>query len=166
MRKSLDNVNHSPAAGRGEPPRAPRDEDDVLELVHQLMHLYRARQYQVLRDGPHDVTHMESKVLGFFGRRPGATQSELAESSGRDKAQLARLIKGLRERGLLDGEPDAQDRRQVRLRLTEAGRLVIDQLRQQAQELAERAVTGMDAAEQAQLRGLLLRVHANLERRG
>jgi hypothetical protein len=36
---------------------------------------------------------MEGKVLGFFARHPGATQRDLAQHSGRDKAQLARLIK-------------------------------------------------------------------------
>jgi len=135
----------------------------VLEQVHQLMHRYRARQYQVLRDGPHDITHMESKVLGFFGRHPGGTQSELAAHSGRDKAQLARLIKGLRERGLLEGEEDAQDRRQVRLRPSPAGAKVLELLQQQAQHLGQHALAGLDASEQAQLSALLRRVHANLD---
>lgn len=135
----------------------------MLEQVHQLMHRYRARQYQVLRDGPHDITHMESKVLGFFGRHPGGTQSELAAHSGRDKAQLARLIKGLRERGLLEGEEDAQDRRQVRLRPSPAGAKVLELLQQQAQRLGQRALAGLDASEQAQLSALLRRVHANLD---
>lgn len=135
----------------------------MLEQVHQLMHRYRARQYQVLRDGPHDITHMESKVLGFFGRHPGGTQSELAAHSGRDKAQLARLIKGLRERGLLEGVEDAQDRRQVRLRPSPAGLEVLKLLQQQAQHLGQRALAGLDASEQAQLSALLRRVHANLD---
>lgn len=135
----------------------------MLEQVHQLMHRYRARQYQVLRDGPHDITHMESKVLGFFGRHPGGTQSELAAHSGRDKAQLARLIKGLRERGLLEGAEDAQDRRQVRLRPSPAGAKVLELLQQQARHLGQRALAGLDASEQAQLSALLRRVHANLD---
>ncbi len=39
--------------------------------------------------------------------------------------QLARLIKGLRDRGLLDGEADPSDRRNTRLTLTDAGQAVI-----------------------------------------
>ena len=91
MRNKVDIVNQSSSAS----------EDDVLELVHAVMHDYRSLQYRILRDGPHDITHMDAKVLGFFARRPGATQRDLVEHSGRDKAQLARLIKGLREQGLL-----------------------------------------------------------------
>lgn len=153
MHKQVDNVNHSSG----------RPDEDVLDLVHHVMHQVRSQQYLVLRDGPHDVTHMESKVLGYVGRHPGATQSDLARDSGRDKAQLARLIKGLRERGLLAGEPDAADRRNVRLQLTPAGRTVLASLRQQTRRLAVRAVAGLDAAEQAQLLALLRRVSANLD---
>lgn len=148
----MDNVNHS-----SDP------EEDVLELVHRVMHQVRSQQYQVLRDGPHDITHMESKVLGYFGRHPGATQSDLARDTGRDKAQLARLIKGLRERELLAGEADAADRRNVRMSLTPAGRAVLAGLRQQGRRLAVKAVAGMDAGEQAQLLALLQRVSANLD---
>ena len=142
--------------------RTPSD-DDVLELVHTVMHQYRSQQYRVLRDGPHDITHMDSKVLGYFGRHPGATQSDLAQHSGRDKAQLARLVKGLRERGLLDGEADPADRRNVRLSLTAEGHAVQRALQQQAKRLSTKAVNGLDVAERRQLLELLQRVSANLD---
>lgn len=138
-------------------------DDDILELVHDVMHTYRAMQYRFLRDGPHDITHMDGKVLGFISHHPGATQSELAQHSGRDKAQLARLIKGLRERGLLDGEVDDADRRNVRLSLTADGQAVQRQLRQQARRLGAKAVAGLSAAEREQLRVLLKRVKENLD---
>jgi DNA-binding MarR family transcriptional regulator len=152
MRKQIDNVNQ-----RGQNP-----DEDVLELIHQTMHQYRALQYRALRDGPHDITHMDSKVLGFFERRPGATQSDLAQHSGRDKAQLARLIKGLRDRELLAAEADEADRRQVRLRLTAAGEALQRELREQAGHLGTRAVAGLSAPERQQLLALLRRVSANL----
>lgn len=148
MRNKDDNVNQ---------------QGDVLELVHHVMHQYRSLQYQVLRDGPHDVTHMESKVMHFFGHHPGATQSELAQHSGRDKAQLARLIKGLRERGLLDGEAGEEDRRSVRLQLTHAGRAVLRALRQQTRKVHARALAGMSGDDQQRLVTLLQRVSRNLE---
>ena len=154
MRKPIDNVNQSP--------RRPA-EDSVLDLVHKVMHQYRAQQYRVLRDGPHDITHMDSKVLHYFGRHPGATQSDLAQHSGRDKAQLARLIKSLRDQGLLDGEPDANDRRNVRLSLTNAGLEVQNALRQQAQRLNDNALNGLDAAQRKQLMELLQQVSDNLD---
>lgn len=156
MRKSRDIVNQSDKPGK------PSD-DEVLELIHRVMHQYRSQQYQVLRDGPHAITHMESKVLHYYGHHPGATQNQLAQDSGRDKAQLARLIKGLREQGLLAGEADEADRRNVRLSLTADGRSVQGSLRQQARQLNAKAVAGMTAAEQQQLVALLQRVRDNLD---
>jgi DNA-binding MarR family transcriptional regulator len=152
MRTSVDNINQ----------KASKADDGVLEIVHQVMHQYRAQQFRVLRDGPHDITHMDSKVLGYFGHHPGATQSDLAQHSGRDKAQLARLIKGLRDRGLLDGEPDPADRRNTRLSLTDAGQAVRRALQQQGKRLNAAAVAGMTVAEREQLTQLLLRVSQNL----
>ncbi|MBB3196261.1 MarR family winged helix-turn-helix transcriptional regulator [Roseateles terrae] len=150
-------TNTTDGRGKGRP------EDDVMELIHTVMHQYRARQYRVLKDGPHDITHMDGKVLGFFHRHPGATQSDLAQHSGRDKAQLARLIKGLRERGLLAAEADEQDRRQVRLQLTDEGRAVQQALRRSSRHLSANAVQGLSPQEQAQLVALLGRVKANLD---
>ncbi len=134
----------------------------MLDLVHTLMHSARSQQGQALRGGPLEMTHMESKVLGFFSRHPGATQSDLAAHSGRDKAQLARLIKGLRERDLLAAEEDAADRRNLRLRLTPAGLAAQRTLRSCSRQLEEQAVAGLSAAEQQQLLDLLRRVQANL----
>lgn len=151
MRKSLDIVNQSTAA-----------DDSVLDIIHAVMHQYRAQQFRVLRDGPHDITHMESKVLGYFGRNAGATQSDLAQHTGRDKAQLARLIKGLRDQGLLDGEADPSDRRNTRLTLTDAGQSVRRALQQQAKRLNAVAVAGMGNTEREQLAVLLRRVSQNL----
>lgn len=135
----------------------------MLDLIHTVMHQYRSMQYQALRDGPHDITHMEGKVLGFFGHHPGATQSDLAKHSGRDKAQLARLIKGLRDRGLLDAVADESDKRNVRLTLTSDGQSVLTVLRQQAKRLNTLALQEMDSHEQEQLLQLLQRVKVNLD---
>ena len=143
MRKQVDNVNHMDSASA--PPAATMASaaEAVIDLVHGVMHQFRSRQYAVLRDNAHAVTHMDSKVMGFFARRPGATLSDLATHSRRDKAQLARLVKGLRERGLLVGEADAVDRRNVHLRLSEAGQAVQRALHDEAHALNMRAVAGL-----------------------
>jgi DNA-binding MarR family transcriptional regulator len=156
MRNKVDIVKHSATGNGGDP----------LELVHAVMHLYRSRQFQALRDGPHAVTHMDSKVLNFFSHRPGATLSDLAQHSGRDKAQLARLVAGLRERGLLQGSSDPEDRRSVQLTLTAEGQAVQRSLLLQARRLSVRAVTGLDPSEIQQLQSLLQRLRDNLGAEG
>jgi DNA-binding MarR family transcriptional regulator len=153
MRNIVDEVNQNP----------PSPALEVLERVHAIMHLYRSAQQRSLRAGPHDLAHMEIKVLGFFARRPGATQSDLAAHSGRDKAQLARLIRGLRDRGLLDATADETDKRSTRLALSEAGKAMFAALHRHDGALAETALEGIAEADRATLLDLLERVRANLE---
>jgi DNA-binding MarR family transcriptional regulator len=153
MRNKVDKVNQ----------KSPSPALEVLERVHDIMHLYRSAQQRSLRAGPHDLAHMEIKVLGFFARRPGATQSDLAAHSGRDKAQLARLVRGLRDRGLLEAVADEADKRSTRLSLSEEGKAMFAALHVHDGALAEAALAGIPEAERATLLDLLARVHANLE---
>jgi DNA-binding MarR family transcriptional regulator len=154
MNKQVDKVNQSSRHLEG----------NALDLIHTVMHLYRSRQYEVLRDGPHQITHMESKVLGYFSRYSGATQSDLAKSMGRDKAQLARLIKSLRDRKLLTAKIDESDRRNVQLAVTAEGQFVLNALHGQSRKLSAKAVVGLDASQRQQLIALLQHVRKNLER--
>jgi DNA-binding MarR family transcriptional regulator len=169
MRKQVDIVNQLEKAVSEESRHAGHASgvatasETVVDLVHTVMHRFRSLQHRVTRDGAHDVTHMESKVLGFFARHAGATLSDLAQHSGRDKAQLARLVKGLRERGLLTAKADALDKRNVHLTLSDLGQSMQDALRQEGRALSARALEGLSPGDQARLIALLEQVKANLE---
>ncbi|MFC0251924.1 MarR family winged helix-turn-helix transcriptional regulator [Massilia consociata] len=107
---------------------------------------------------------MEHKVLGYFAQRPGATQRDLAQHSGRDKAQVTRLVQGLREKGLIDARPDEADRRSTRLYLTATGEATYADMQRHGELLAAQALSGLSDDERRQLGGLLARVQANLLR--
>ena len=156
MKKQVDKVNQN----------SMEPGTDVFEAIHAIMHLYRAQQLRASQAGGAPLTHMENKVLGYFGRHPGATQRDLALHSGRDKAQLARLIAALRERGLLDAVAAPADRRSTHLRLSDAGQAAYAELRLHGASLAAQALAGLGAGEQAQLLALLGQVQANLAAAG
>lgn len=157
MRKQVDQVNQNLAHGATPLPIR------VIESMHAIMHLFRTQQHRSLRDAHHDLAHMEVKVLGFFARHPGGSPSDLVAHSGRDKAQVARLIRGLRERGLIEAQADETDRRSTRLRLSAAGQALHTDLHSHDGELAEAALAGLSAEECAALCELLAKVRANLE---
>ena len=131
--------------------------------MHAIMHLYRSAQQRSLRDGPNDLAHMEVKALGFFARHPGATQSDLVAHSGRDKAQVARQIRALRERGLLDVQADQLDRRSSRLSLSAEGKAVHAALHRNDGRLKDLALSGFTDEEKGALVELLARVRINLQ---
>jgi DNA-binding MarR family transcriptional regulator len=138
--------------------------EEVFAAIYTIMRLFRSEQYRSLRAGPYDLTHLEGKILAFFAGKSGATLSELVAHSGRDKSQLARLIKNLREQGLLQGQNDQEDRRSVRLTLTPKGRAIHQSLQRQVGRLSKVAVTGLGAEERRHLVGLLQKVRSNLEK--
>lgn len=152
MRKEVDRVNQN-AGSRG---------DDPLETMHAIVHLYRSRQLRGLRDGPHELAHMEIKVLAYFARHPGATQSDLVTHSGRDKAQVARLIRGLRERGLLTQTADQHDRRSSCIELSEQGKTVFEELNAQGSAICETALAGLSETDRKALMAALWRIADNL----
>jgi len=155
MEKEVDKVNRF----------LPSSDGEVMETMHTIMHLFRARQFRALRadaglEG--DISHMETKALGYFARRPGATQRDLVQHSGRDKAQVTRLVQGLRDKELLEARQDEADRRSTRLFLTGSGAQVFETLHAQGQQLAARALAGLSVEERAQLGALLARVRDTL----
>jgi DNA-binding MarR family transcriptional regulator len=156
MKKLVDKVNQNQATV----PAA--SAQDVFEAIHAIMHLYRARQLRAPMGAEAELTHMEGKVLGFFARNPGATLSDLVAHSGRDKAQLTRLIRALRDKELLEAQPDEADRRSTRLRLSPGGEAIHAEWHRHGAGAAEQALAGVPEAERAQLLGLLERVRANL----
>lgn len=134
---------------------------DLLESMHELMHLVRQQHARhAAPDGA--VSPLEGKVLGYFSRHPGATLSDLVAYAGRDKGQLARLVGGLRERGLLLSEPDPADKRVSRLRPSPEAQQLHAQVQRERRALSARAAAGLSAAEQAQLRALLAKLRAHL----
>jgi len=162
MRKQVDKVNQS-SASVSAPGRKSASADQVFDVIHDIMHLYRGQQYRALREGGHELTHMDTKVLGFFARHPGATQSDLAAHSGRDKAQLARLTRTLRDRGLLEAHADEQDRRSTRLQPTPEGQALFGQVQKQGRRLAAAAAAALSDEERGQLVALLRRLQATLQ---
>jgi len=157
MKKHVDKVNQNHSAVPAS------SAQDVFEAIHAIMHLYRARQLRAPLGTEAELTHMEGKVLGFFARNPGATLSDLVAHSGRDKAQLTRLIRALRDKQLLEAQLDETDRRSTRLRLSPGGEAIHGEWHRHGAGAAEQALAGVPDAERAQLLALLERVRGNLD---
>lgn len=153
MNKQVDTVNQIASTA----------EEDVLEVLHGLMHQLRARHLGSGDEADLAIGPMERKALRFFAHHPGSTQSDLVSHSGRDKGQLARLIAGLKTRGLLAARPDEKDRRVIRLYPTEQAQALYQQVQRQRKALSAKALAGLTQQQQGQLLALLQLVGRNLQ---
>lgn len=134
----------------------------IFESIHGLMHLYRSKMYKVLRDTALDLSHMENKVLGFFAKHPNSTLSALADCYNRDKAQLTRIIKVLKDKGLIEERKDESDRRKILLNLTAEGVSVHEILHKESISVCKEAIIGLNTEECETLLHLLDKLKKNL----
>ncbi|MCB5186773.1 MarR family transcriptional regulator [Methylobacillus caricis] len=135
----------------------------IFEKLHLLMHQFRSHQFRLIRDNGMKLTHMEFKALRFFSRNPYATLSDLVVHSGRDKAQLAKLINELRRKGLLDSRPDEVDRRSTQLFLSPGGIEIIKQYQEAEKSLDSLAIQGLSQDDCKHLLTILDKIQENLQ---
>ncbi|GAA3047016.1 MarR family winged helix-turn-helix transcriptional regulator [Streptomyces glomeratus] len=112
------------------------------------------------------LTRPEFDVLGTL-RRTGheLTPGEIARETFSSGAAVTKRLKQLTERGLVERRGDDRDRRVAHLRLTEAGRDLVDSVLPE-QLLYETAVlSGLDDREQSELAALLGELLVQLEGR-
>ena len=139
-----------------------RDDDDVYEQLHDLMHAIRAQLRDVASTDLDGLPAMAARALAFVARHPGSTPSDMVEHSGRDKAQIARLIKQLEDERYVARAPDPRDGRSYTLTLTERGRAVQKKMDAHKRRVLAAMLDGVSEAERAQLIALLHRLRGNL----
>ena len=66
----------------------------------------------------HGLSVMEWRVVAILGRYPGLTASEVMARGAMDKVTVSRAVNRLLERGLVERNAHAEDRRRMPLNLT------------------------------------------------
>lgn len=112
------------------------------------------------------LTRPEFDVLGTL-RRTGheLTPSEIARETFSSGAAVTKRLKQLTERGLVERRGDTRDRRVAHVRLTDAGRDLVDGILPQQLAYETTALSGIDLARQRELAGLLGELLGQLEGR-
>ncbi len=105
-----------------------------------------------------DLTPPLAGLLRAVGQEPGRSQQELAAQLGTPPSRLVALADDLEGRGLIERQRNPDDRRLYMVRLTDAGRAMMDLLRTVASRHDEVLLAALDENERAQLRALLQRV--------
>lgn len=106
------------------------------------------------------------RTLCLCHRNPGATQQQLVQTLGRDKGQIARLIRDLENHQLLVRTPDARDRRVWRLTVTPQGEQKCGWFSDMEAALARELFSALTLKETAQLDAVLQTVQARIDAMG
>ncbi|MED5549924.1 MAG: MarR family winged helix-turn-helix transcriptional regulator [Pseudomonadota bacterium] len=130
-----------------------------LAATSNLVSRLVARAYQ----DQFGVTIWEWRVIAILGEGVPMTAQAISDSAAMDKVSVSRAVRSLEDRGLVERENHAADRRSRMLHLTADGRRVYDEiapvaLAQEAALLAE-----FSSAEIKMLAGLLDRLRQRSE---
>jgi DNA-binding MarR family transcriptional regulator len=130
--------------------------DSVGYLVRRLYTLLLARFEGALAQA--DFTLTQWIVLIQVRDGLARTASDIASDLGHDSGALTRVVDQLERRGYLQRNRSAKDRRVVELRLTAAGRAIIDQLLPLVVDHTNAALAPLSTSEFVQLRSYLVRL--------
>lgn len=129
-------------------PRSAARQLAALEALHTLfggMKLAMRLELQGAEaEGP---APMLLRMLQLCQQHPGTTQQGLVQLSGRDKGQVARMVKELLDQGLLTRQPHPEDRRSHLLQPSTAGLAACARFEQAQAGAAARLFGHLGAAE-------------------
>ncbi len=110
----------------------------------------------------HGVRVGQHFVLEQLWREDGLTPGELAKRIGIETPTVTRAVQRMEAADLAQREPDLEDARLVRVRLTERGRELEGVVPEIMKRVWDEALEGFSEEEKAQLRQMMERVLSNL----
>ncbi|MEI2418051.1 MarR family transcriptional regulator [Orrella sp. JC864] len=134
-------------------------EESIGLLVKQV---YQSITRMVDREmAPLDLTAMQWRPLLLIAKRQAETPAELARLAGVDTGAITRTLDRLESKGLLRRVRCQEDRRVVRLEITEAGLATCAQIPPVLARALDPHLRGFTVQEAETLSGLLRRMIAN-----
>lgn len=139
----------------------PEDENYIgytITDVARLMRTVFERRVRAL-----GLTRAQWLVIARMHRRPGLSQSEIADLLEIEKASAGRLIDRMQTKGWLERRDDLSDRRINRLHLTEKAERIHASVWPLAEATVDEALSDLSADERRRLTSLMTRVKVKLQ---
>ena len=100
----------------------------------------------------------DAGIFRLLAATEGISQQDLSTKLGIHPSRLVAILDELESRGLLERKPNAEDRRQYALHLTDTGRETLAKIAQIAQQHQEELCASLTMDEREQLAGLLQKI--------
>lgn len=133
-----------------------------LSLLSNLASRAIAMHYQET----HGLTTTQWRIIAVLRQFAGLTASELVERTAMDKVAIHRAVRGLMEKGLVRRREASDDRRRLRLSLSDAGIFLHSQVAPKAIQFEAELLACLNQDEQAQLEKILDKLTGRAEQLG
>ena len=131
-------------------------------VVGRTFHIMRRTFTATVHGAGVQITPEEWVLLNRLWTRDGQRQTDLAESTIKDRTTVTRLLDGMVKKGLVRRETDPEDRRVVLAWLTDDGKGLKRQLLPVMEKLLADATTGISEKELEVTRRTLTKFQINL----
>jgi len=131
----------------------------LYEIAETATALRRAFDRRAVSLG---VTRAQWRVLAKLSRTPGMRQVELADHLDMEAITLCRIVDRLAEAGLVERQPDPQDRRAWKLVLTHKSKPLVKKLAALADDLGDEAFQGLPVERRDAVRATLAAIRDNV----
>jgi MarR family transcriptional regulator for hemolysin len=114
------------------------------------------------RLAPLDLNLTQASLLGYVAEFGETTQTRLADRLGIGRAAIGSVVDALERRGLVERQPDPDDRRVWRVGITDAGREVVQGVEDVDRQLRGELRHGIGREERQALAWVMTRLQQNL----
>ncbi|WPP50190.1 MarR family winged helix-turn-helix transcriptional regulator [Catalinimonas niigatensis] len=132
----------------------------LLEKTHKKIKQYAKQQFRALG---FDVTVDQWAVLKILFENQELSQVALAEFTHKDTPTVTRILDLLSQKELIKRQHDAQDRRRVRVCLTEAGKNTVTKMLPEVRKIRMHAWKHLTEDDFQQFVRILNTIYDNLE---
>ncbi|MFQ5773485.1 MAG: MarR family winged helix-turn-helix transcriptional regulator [Kiloniellaceae bacterium] len=131
-------------------------DEQIAHLIRRAHQRASATFNSVLSD--YQITPAQFFAMARLREKGQLSQNLLGRLSAMDPATIQGVMRRLHDRGFIERLPDPTDRRRMILRLTPAGKTMIDGLAGGIEAATTRILAPLAPNEQEQLRNLLKRI--------
>ena len=139
---------------------------ELIRWLHMVTNAYAGAADEQLRDaglsGPRWVLLFRLLAEERCGRGAGISPTHLSQRQNVSKNTISVLLRGLEEQGLIERTLVPDDRRAFQIRLTDAGRTLVETTAPAHIAFLNEMTAGLTAEENAQLIDLLQKLHRSL----
>ncbi|MDD3013248.1 MAG: MarR family transcriptional regulator [Candidatus Gastranaerophilales bacterium] len=144
-------------------PKVEMSKATIGYLINKTALYFRIAGLQVFKEKKFSVTHEQFVILYILSIENGIYQRQLGKIALKDRPNITRLVDILENKGLLYREIDPNDRRIVKLFITEEGKEQVNTIYPAILEFNNKALEDITAEEEILLKGVLEKIRNNLD---
>lgn len=136
---------------------------EVAVYLNLVSCRFKQHYAMLLRKNSINLTPEQLLVLDMLWNQGVMSQQKIADSIGKDKNSISKLIDALEEKGLVMRQQDKIDKRSNTIILTQKAKSIKDETKERGIEMLDQILKGIDENEQRVLVNTLAKISKNME---